>query len=566
MNKSNKKIAGILCLSILAGVVSKPTIAQAWSPRTHYYSSLTYTMPNQGNASIWTAQGSGFADFGYFSLDSRTGLRSDGAEMTNLVTDDVIGSLVDGGLNALHYIVGMKSHYTQDTKSSAKRLDVLRTKLGLPAYYPPNNNGILESIAYMDIKAYLDTYISRYKMSNNDEMNYDNTRYTIPLFVVQKAYKSKGHTVASHEIIQGLVQSHFAADVYNNRFLFYKYSDAEKKMLDDFLNNDIKNASVSSATPSELEYMNMTKEQLKKELSVDEDSNYARSIAEEKKSEQELKLIDYMKKQVDTLVKEKVISYTSTENKDVKGFYDIDIKVNKSDAYKKALEDTYAFKEELMNTAFELEDVNKDGQINETDLRTVSSYYNTFVTNESKHLDLNKDGYIDISDLVMISKKMYNISNDITHWDDINKIIESDFRTPLTRVKNTKYETSIVGKGSTGQEEGKSTILVRNIEDNSYRNITLSTEKNQTALKVCGGKGDTIYVIAGGSHGTLNYGGDMYAIDLNKMSVLKINTANDNEQIVSAKFIDDITMELTKYKFDDQYIDYVKVTEEIYVY
>ena len=144
--------------------------------------------------------------------------------------------------------------------------------------------------------------------------------------------------------------------------------------------------------------------------------------------------------------------------------------------------------------------------------------------------------------------------------------ISSLNKTPFNQIANTNYEASIVGRYESGKEEGYSTVLIKDLTTNSYKEFKfqeINSNNQLTALKVPCGTGDTVFIIVGSAFGRLSYGGSLYSLNVQTgESKLVESTFNSLEQIVNAQ-IDGSQINLTCYLFDDNYNNYVTYNRAI---
>lgn len=148
---------------------------------------------------------------------------------------------------------------------------------------------------------------------------------------------------------------------------------------------------------------------------------------------------------------------------------------------------------------------------------------------------------------------------------DPTQSISDTWKTPLKQVDNTIYQTSIVGKSYTGEEEGFSTVLIKNTKTNSYSEYKLQTNtpyNQDTPLKVACGTQDTLFIIVGSAYGTLSYGGSLYSLNVKTGETKLVASPTPLEQIVDAK-INGSKLNLTIYLFDDNYMNYTSYNKLI---
>lgn len=158
-----------------------------------------------------------------------------------------------------------------------------------------------------------------------------------------------------------------------------------------------------------------------------------------------------------------------------------------------------------------------------------------------------------------------NYSYKFVSVDPTNSISDT-WKTPLKQISNTIYQASIVGKGEYCQEEGFSTVLVKNTKTNLYSEFKFQTNQlheKETPLKVSCGIQDTLFIIVGYAHGTLAYGGSIYSLNIKTGETKLVSSPFNNlEQIVDAK-ISGSKLELTMYLFDDNYMNHISYNREI---
>lgn len=384
-----KKFTKIVLSSALIVLLSSTSVF-AWGGKTHYYGTKKYFTPLSYQDIEDVSQGAMNLDFGFYELDTKTGVKSDSYSFVRYLQNNLSASMSELTFEEMSYVVGNTVHYRQDTTASIKALNDILESNDETHFYHKDNSNIPTIISDLRMKAYVDTFVTN-KIDKTLINNYYKNTNNVPYNYYIKAYKSlKNIDVTRTDIQKGIVANNILSQAFEliNYSLVLKdetlvflpesFTENEEAIINNYLETNFNSATSNTYSLEKdinnSEVMRISDDNIKSEI-----NNFTKEILE-------------------NLIINNVVELSDNGS----------IIINNEALYNKGVMDLYNKLDSYISKFYGVEDINKDAEINILDLSLTSNFYNIDSKNENyvKKYDINADGIIDLFDLTGISNKL----------------------------------------------------------------------------------------------------------------------------------------------------------------